>query len=70
MVSFDRSFFTRQETFTSAMTRLVMCAGDVDTDGAVAWALMGALYGYKRRSQVQRLVSGLVRSPLFVSSRC
>lgn len=32
----------RQET----STRLVMCAEDADTNGAVAGALMGALYGY------------------------
>jgi hypothetical protein len=42
-----RQVFTRQETFKSAMTKLVMCGGDADTNGAVAGALMGALYGYK-----------------------
>jgi len=41
-----RQVFTRQETFKSAMTKLVMCGGDADTNGAVAGALMGALYGY------------------------
>ena len=42
-----RRVLTQQETFTSAMTKLVMCGGDADTNGAVAGALMGALYGYK-----------------------
>ena len=42
-----RQVFTRQETFKSAMTKLVMCGGDADTNGAVAGALMGALYGYE-----------------------
>jgi hypothetical protein len=41
-----RQVFNRQETFKSAMTKLVMCGGDADTNGAVAGALMGALYGY------------------------
>jgi hypothetical protein len=41
-----RQVFTRQETFKSAMTKLVMCGGDADTNGAVAGALMGAFYGY------------------------
>ncbi|KAJ7927739.1 ADP-ribosylation/Crystallin J1, partial [Mycena leptocephala] len=34
------------ETFRSAIVKLVMCGGDADTNGAVAGALMGALYGY------------------------
>jgi hypothetical protein len=42
-----RQVFTRQETFKSAMIKLIMCGGDADTNGAVAGALMGALYGYK-----------------------
>ena len=42
-----RQVLTRQETFKSSMTKLVMCAGDADTNGAVAGGLMGALYGYK-----------------------
>ncbi|KAJ7136768.1 ADP-ribosylglycohydrolase-domain-containing protein [Mycena epipterygia] len=42
-----RQVLTRQETFRSAMTALVMCGGDADTNGAVAGALMGALYGYE-----------------------
>ncbi|KAJ7867283.1 ADP-ribosylglycohydrolase-domain-containing protein [Mycena leptocephala] len=33
-------------TFRSAIVKLVMCGGDADTNGAVAGALMGALYGY------------------------
>ncbi|KAJ6624155.1 ADP-ribosylglycohydrolase-domain-containing protein [Mycena sp. CBHHK59/15] len=41
-----RQVLTRQETFRSAMTALVMQGGDADTNGAVAGALMGALYGY------------------------
>ncbi|KAJ7280394.1 ADP-ribosylation/Crystallin J1 [Mycena rebaudengoi] len=42
-----RQVLTRQETFRSAMTTLVMYGGDADTNGAVAGALMGALYGYR-----------------------
>ncbi|KAF7345257.1 hypothetical protein MSAN_01902400 [Mycena sanguinolenta] len=42
-----RQVLTRQETFRSAMTILVMCGGDSDTNGAVAGALMGALCGYE-----------------------
>ncbi|KAJ7785119.1 ADP-ribosylglycohydrolase-domain-containing protein [Mycena maculata] len=42
-----RQVLTRQETFRSTMTALVMCGGDADTNGAIAGALMGALYGYK-----------------------
>ena len=42
-----RPVLTQQETFTSAMTKLVMCGGDADTNGAVTGALMGALCGYK-----------------------
>ncbi|KAF8145383.1 ADP-ribosylglycohydrolase-domain-containing protein [Mycena galopus ATCC 62051] len=42
-----RRVLTRQETFSSAMTTLVMCGGDADTNGAVAGALMGALCGYE-----------------------
>ncbi|KAJ7078312.1 ADP-ribosylglycohydrolase-domain-containing protein [Mycena belliarum] len=42
-----RRVLTREETFRSAMTALVMCAGDADTNGAVAGALMGALCGYR-----------------------
>ncbi|KAJ7513058.1 ADP-ribosylglycohydrolase-domain-containing protein [Mycena galericulata] len=42
-----RQVLTRQETFRSAMTTLVMCGGDADTNGAVAGALMGALCGYE-----------------------
>ncbi|KAH8827246.1 ADP-ribosylglycohydrolase-domain-containing protein [Flagelloscypha sp. PMI_526] len=41
-----RQVVDRQETFKSAMTQLVMAAGDADTNGAVAGALMGALYGH------------------------
>ncbi|KAJ7174075.1 ADP-ribosylglycohydrolase-domain-containing protein [Mycena crocata] len=41
-----RAVLTRQETFRSALTALVMCGGDADTNGAVAGALMGALTGY------------------------
>jgi len=41
-----RQVFTRQETFKSAMTKLVMYGGDADTNGAVAGALMGAFYGF------------------------
>lgn len=42
-----RQVLNRQETFQSSMTKLIMCGGDADTNGAVAGALMGALYGYK-----------------------
>ncbi|KAJ6533087.1 ADP-ribosylglycohydrolase-domain-containing protein [Mycena capillaripes] len=42
-----RQVLTRQETFRSAMTTLVMYGGDADTNGAVAGALMGALCGYE-----------------------
>lgn len=42
-----RKVLTRQETFRSAMTTLVMYGGDADTNGAVAGALMGALCGYE-----------------------
>ncbi|KAF7360740.1 hypothetical protein MVEN_00805900 [Mycena venus] len=42
-----RQVLTRQHTFRSAMTTLVMCGGDADTNGAVAGALMGALCGYE-----------------------
>jgi len=42
-----RQVLTRRETFKSAMTKLVMCGGDADTNGAVAGALMGALCGYR-----------------------
>lgn len=42
-----RQVLTRQETFKTALTKLAMCGGDADTNGAVAGALMGALYGYK-----------------------
>ncbi|KAJ7750818.1 ADP-ribosylglycohydrolase-domain-containing protein [Mycena metata] len=42
-----RQVLTRQETFRSAMTTLIMCGGDADTNGAVAGALMGALCGYE-----------------------
>lgn len=41
-----RQVLTRQDTFRTAMTTLVMCGGDADTNGAVAGALMGALCGY------------------------
>jgi len=41
-----RQVLAQQETFKSAMTKLVMCGGDADTNGAVAGALMGASYGY------------------------
>ncbi|KAJ7843661.1 ADP-ribosylation/Crystallin J1 [Mycena olivaceomarginata] len=40
-----RRVLTRQDTFRSAMTALVMFGGDADTNGAVAGALMGALCG-------------------------
>ncbi|KAK7039969.1 ADP-ribosylglycohydrolase-domain-containing protein [Favolaschia claudopus] len=42
-----RRLLTRQDTFCSAMTTLVMYGGDADTNGAVAGALMGALCGYE-----------------------
>lgn len=42
-----RQVLTRQDTFRTAMTTLVMCGGDADTNGAVAGALMGALCGYE-----------------------
>ncbi|KAK7040026.1 ADP-ribosylglycohydrolase-domain-containing protein [Favolaschia claudopus] len=42
-----RRVLTRQDTFRSAMTTLVMYGGDADTNGAVAGALMGALCGYE-----------------------
>ena len=35
-----------QETFKSAITTLVMCGGDADTNAAVAGALIGAYVGY------------------------
>ncbi|KAJ6586442.1 ADP-ribosylglycohydrolase-domain-containing protein [Mycena vulgaris] len=41
-----RRVLTRQDTFRSAMTALVLCGGDADTNGAVAGALVGALVGY------------------------
>lgn len=34
------------EDFESALTKLTMCGGDADTNGAVAGALMGAACGY------------------------
>ncbi|KAJ7645141.1 ADP-ribosylglycohydrolase-domain-containing protein [Mycena polygramma] len=42
-----RQVLTRQHSFRSAMTTLVMYGGDADTNGAVAGALMGALCGYE-----------------------
>lgn len=42
-----RQVLTGQETFKSAMTKLIMCGGDADTNGAVAGALMGAHCGWK-----------------------
>ncbi|KAJ7177027.1 ADP-ribosylglycohydrolase-domain-containing protein [Mycena filopes] len=41
-----RRVLTRQDTFRSVMTTLIMCGGDADTNGAVAGALVGALVGY------------------------
>ncbi|KAJ7191927.1 ADP-ribosylglycohydrolase-domain-containing protein [Mycena pura] len=49
-----RQTLTRQETFRSAMTKLVMFGGDADTNGAVAGALMGALVGYEYLPQEWR----------------
>src|SRR5262245_44580973 len=42
-----RQVVTGQETFKTAMTKLVMFGGDADTNGAVAGALMGAYCGYE-----------------------
>ena len=49
-----RQVFVGQETFKSAMTKLIMCGGDADTNGAVAGALMGAFYGYDQLPQEWR----------------
>jgi hypothetical protein len=42
-----RQVLTGQETFKSAMIKLVMCGGDADTNGVVAGAFMGAYCGWK-----------------------
>ncbi|KAF5328271.1 hypothetical protein D9758_017846 [Tetrapyrgos nigripes] len=43
-----RKVLIGEETFKTAMVKLIMSGGDADTNGAVAGGLMGALAGYER----------------------